>query len=391
MKKIPSIKQLFSAIESDFKSNLGIDDVQTKQVLNAVSAVLAGQLKLIYLYVDDVRNNLFPDTADTSDNGGELNRLGNIYLNRQPKPATNGRYLLKLDAEPNSKLRNSITFKSNEDSKNPGKLFILESDYFCNGIDDIIEVRSLESGSDSLLEVENELTITEPVIGVDSTVVVQGIISVPLESETVDEYRKKIINAIQLEPQGGAKTDYRLWAEDAQGVRNVYPYVKENNAGTIQVFVEAKSNDSTDGLGTPSADLLQTVRDVIIMDPDDTKPINERGRKPMQSILEVLPITLRPVDVLIIGLQENNLDIQDLIRTNINLFLQEIRPFIDGADLLRNKNDILYDGRLQGVVSDSLGSGNFFTDIKTYVDGQEVASFKFALSNIPYFRNVNYQ
>jgi len=391
MKKIPTIKQLFSSIEGDFKSTLNIDDVDTKMVLNAVSAVLAGQLKLIYLYISDKFNNLLPDTADTAENGGGLNRLGEIYLNRQPKPATNGKYIITLDAEPNAKLRNSLTFKSNEDSKNPGKLFILESEYICNGTNDVVEVRSLESGSDSLLSVGNELTITEPVIGVDSTVVVKSITQVPLQSETIDEYRKKIIDAIQLEPQGGAKTDYRLWAQDAQGVRQVYPYVKQSSAGTVQVFVEAKSNDSIDGLGTPSAFLLNSVREVIIMDPDNTKPINERGRKPMQCILEVLPITLRPVDVIIVGLQENNLDIQDLLKTNIRLFLNEIRPFIDGAELLRNKNDILYAGRLQGVISDSLGSGNFFNDVKTFVDGQEITSFKFALSNIPYFRNVTYQ
>lgn len=391
MKKIPTIQEIYTSIESDFKSQLNIDDVQTKMVLNSLSAVLAGQFKLLYLYISDVQDNLFPDTADIFQNGGQLNRIGEIYLNRQPLPATNGIYIAKVTGELNSKLRNSLTFKSNDDSRHPGKLFILENDYYLNGLNDFIEIRSLESGINSMLEIGNELTITEPVIGVDSTILITDIVKLPIESETIDSYRKKIIDAIQLEPQGGAKTDYRLWSQDAQGVEKVYPYVKENNSGTVQVFVEATEIDSTDGYGTPSQYLLNEVKDVIIMDPDDTKPINERGRKPMQTILEILPITLKPVDVVILGLNQNNLDIQNLLKTNLKLFLKEIRPFIDGADLLKNKNDFLYTGKIQGVISDTLGNGNFFNDVKVFVDGQEIDSYKFALSNIPFLRYVTYQ
>lgn len=391
MKKIPTIQEIYTSIESDFKSQLNIDDVQTKMVLNSLSAVLAGQFKLLYLYISDVQDNLFPDTADIFQNGGQLNRMGEIYLNRQPLPATNGIYIAKVTGELNSKLRNSLTFKSNDDSRHPGKLFILENDYYLNGLNDFIEIRSLESGINSMLEIGNELTITEPVIGVDSTILITDIVKLPIESETIDSYRKKIIDAIQLEPQGGAKTDYRLWSQDAQGVEKVYPYVKENNSGTVQVFVEATEIDSTDGYGTPSQYLLNEVKEVIIMDPDDTKPINERGRKPMQTILEILPITLKPVDVMILGLNQNNLDIQNLLKTNLKLFLKEIRPFIDGADLLKNKNDFLYAGKIQGVISDTLGNGNFFNDVKVFVDGQEIDSYKFTLSNIPFLRYVTYQ
>lgn len=391
MKNIPTLKNIFDQIENDFKSQFNIDRIPTKSTLSTISAVLSGQLKMVYLYLVDVQNNLFPDTADTFENGGQLNRLGMIYLNRQPFPATNGRYIARVTGIQDSKLRNSITFKSNDDSRSPGNLFILESDYFLNGVDDIIEIRSLESGRNSMLDIGDELTITEPVIGVDSTVEIESIIQLPIESETIDAYRKKIMDAIQLEPQGGARTDYRLWAQDSQGVREVYPYVKDNDVGTIQVFVEAEEVDSTDGYGTPTQFILDNTRDVIIMDPDATKPLNERGRKPMQTILEVLPITLKPVDVEIHGLQENNLDIQSLLRENIDLFLKDVRPFIDGADLLRNRNDILYSGKIQGVIGDSLGGGNFFNTVKTFVDGQEIQNFQFAKSNIPYLRYVTYQ
>ena len=392
MKAIPTIKQLYTRIEAAIKNRLDITDVELKLVLDVFTSVIAGEFKLAYLYVSDVRNNLFPDTAETAENGGELNRLGQIYLNRQPRPATHGFFRFQVIGVENSKLRSGITFKSNDDSTNPGKMFISETEHFLSAIPDnnIFLLRSLEAGGKSILKVGDELTVTEPVIGIDNTIKITEIVSLPIESETVESYRQKIISAIQLEPQGGARTDYRLWAQDAQGVREVFPYVKENAAGVVQVFVEANAVDSIDGKGTPSQYLLDNVRDVIYMDPDETLEINDRGRLPIQAILEVLPITLKPVDITITGLRQNNIEIQNLIKTNIELFLKDVRPFVYGADLMRNRNDILYSGKVQNIVTDSLGNNNFFDDFNMSVDGQTELKFMFSFANIPYLRNINY-
>lgn len=390
MKPIPTIEQLYTDISYDLKNRLNLPDEDLKLVLDAVSSVLAAQIKLLYLYLGDVQNNIFPDTADSAENGGELNRMGNIYLNRQPRPATDGRYIIKLEGLANSETRAGLTFKSNDDALNPGKLFICDSSYVLQGFDDYIEIRSLEAGLGSSLSVGDQLTITEPVLGVEKTVEVFSIVNLPIESESIEVYRKAIIDSIQLEPQGGSKTDYRLWSADAQGVEKVYPYVKENEAGVVQVFVEATEIDSIDGHGTPTTFILDDVKSVIEFDPDVTRPLNERGRKPIQTILEVLPITLKPVDVEIISIQENSNAIESLIRTNLELYLKTVRPFIAGADLARNKNDILNVARLQGVVSDSLGNTNFFMGFKMYVDGSEENLFMISRSNIPYLRNITF-
>lgn len=390
MKPIPTIAQIYSNIESDLKARLNLPPSELKAVVDAFCSVIAGQLKLLYLYQADLQNNIFPDTADSIENGGELNRLGNIYLNRQPKPATDGYYSILLTGTIGSQIRSGLTFKSNDDSSSPGKLFIADTSYTLQGAPELIQIRSLEPGLDSVLKIGDELVITEPVIGVDQLVVVDSIIALPISSEDIESYRKAIIDSIQLEPQGGAKTDYRLWASDAQGVRFIYPFVKENDAGTIQIFVEANKNDSTDGHGTPTPFILNNVSAVVEFDPDTTLPTNERGRRPMQAILEVLPITLKPVDVEIVNLNQTSTNIQANIETNLDLYLKDIRPFVAGADLARNKNDILNVARLQGVASDSLGNTNYFMDFKMFVDGQQENLFTFSKSNIPYLRNIIY-
>lgn len=388
MAAVPTILEIYTNLSNDLKNKLNLSEDNLKKVLDAIALSLAGQFKLTYLALADIQNNIFPDTADTGENGGTLDRLGLIYLNRIRRPSTSGVFNVSVIAENGSSLRSNITFKSNDDSLNPGNVYVLDQEQSFTGVDDVIEIRSFEGGSSALLEVGDTLTITEPVIGVDQIVTVTAIAQQPFDEETVEDFRAAILQSIQLEPQGGAKTDYRLWAADAQGVKTVYPYIKDNEAGTVQIYVEATEADSTDGLGTPSASLLTNVLEVIEFDPDNTLPLVDRGRRPIQANIEVLPIVLNPVDVTIQGLQENTLEIQSSIRENLEAYLSEVRPYVAGADLARNRNDILYSAKLQSVVTDVLSASNFFTDFNIFVSGVNQLSFLFSRNNIPYLRNL---
>ena len=390
MNPTPTIQKLNEQIWNDIKSRLNLSDTEARKVFAAFSAVSAAQFKLAYLYLSDVQNNIFPDTADLAVNGGELERFGRIYLNRDPNPAAAGTFNISLVGVNGSVIRSGLTFKSNDDAKNPGKLFITDAEYIMTGANDTIEIRSLEGGVEYDLEVGDQLTITEPVIGVEKTVTVAEVVEQPKAPESVEDYRQAILDAIQLEPQGGAKTDYMQWSKDAQGVRRVYPYVKSGNAGTVQVFVEATIEDSTDGFGTPAQALLDEVEQVIEQDPDESKPLYERGRRPIQAFIEVEAITLKPVDVDITALDQNTTAIQSAIELNLKEYIRTVRPFIDGADLLRNKNDILYAARLQSVITDVLDSSNFFTDFVMKVDGVPQTASQFSGSDIPYLRTINY-
>jgi len=390
MRDIPSVNELKEALENDLKSKLNLSSTNLKYVLDAFDSVLAMQFKLMYLYLSDIQNQIFPDTADIESNGGTLERLGRIYLNRNPRPATAGIFNLEVTGTNGSVLRSGLTFKSNENSLNPSQLYVLDNEVTMSGVTEIIEVRSLGGGTDFDLNTADELTITEPVLGVNNLVVVDEVVEQPRASEDIEVYRQNILDAIQLEPEGGSKTDYRLWSSDAQGVRKVYPYVRNDDAGFVDVYVEATIPDSTDGKGTPDSTLLDNVLEVINFDPDDTKPLNERGRRPIQANVETLQIEIVPVDVTINGLFEDGASVQSAIQQNIETFLYGVRPYVAGADLPRDKNDILYSARLQSVVTDVLDSSNFFNTLIMEVNGVEVLSYEFNLGFIPYLRNLTF-
>lgn len=390
MKPIPSIVELQQLLADDFRNKLDLSDDDLKKTLNAFDLVISAQLKLLYLFLSDIQNNVFPDTANTEEEGGTLNRMGKIYLNRLPFPDAIGVFNISVSGIIGSALRADLTFKSNDDALNAGQLYVLDSEHIMVTTTDIIEVRSLGAGVDFNLNVADRLTITEPVIGIDKTVVVDTVVTQPTAGETTENYRDAILKAIQLEPQGGAKSDYRQWATDAQGVRLIYPYVRDSNEGIVDIYVEATLADSIDGKGTPTLAILDEVEAVIEQDPDVSKPINERGRRPAQANAIPLAVELLPVDIVISGLIDSSPAVRSVIESSITEMLYDVRPFIYGADLMRNKNDILYSGKVQSVVTDSLTNGNFFNTLSLFVDGNPEVSYNFDLGNIPYLRNLTY-
>lgn len=381
MKKTPTIPQIFERFSSALKSELNIpENEDLKTHFSAVGSVVSSELKLLYLFAEDIQRNLYPQTADPQSQGGMLEDLGILYLGRLPRPATATTMYLRVNGSAGSVLRANLTFKNEQSNV----VFILDTQYVLNGTNDIIQVRSIETGPQTILGIGTELIITEPVLGVQSIVIVDSIINPSVSAETIEQYRNAITDAIQLEPTGGAKTDYRLWGRDAVGVRDVYPYLKQNDAGTIQIYVEAEN-------GNVTSQMLTDVRNVIELDPDTSKPIYERGRRPMQATLEIMPVVELLIDIEITGLNIRTLAIEQSIFNSVEAYLRNIRPFIDGGQLLRDKNDILNIARLTNVVSDSIDIDNYFLDLKMFVDGAPYDFYTFGLGRIPKLFEITYE
>lgn len=388
---IPTLNQLYTDILGQLESELGITiPLFGRNFLRALAAVQAAKIKLIYLAIGDVQKNIFVDTADPESIGGTLERFGRVKLGRSPFTAQAGTYTIDVTGDAGAVIKASTTFKSDDDSSSPSKLFQLDNEYTLTGSGDTIDVRALEGGLDSQLSIGDTLTATAPIANVDSSTVVSAEVITPLSAESIEDYREKAIEAYQLEPQGGAATDYRLWSADAQGVAKVYPYVKQGFAGEISLFVEATKADSIDGKGTPSQAILDDVESVVEFDPDTTKPLNERGRRPVGVFnIDFDPVTIKEINIEITGYQNLTPEIQSSIDNAVEAFIDEVRPFVDAADVLANKNDILSVNNLTFVILQAEPT-SIFTGIDLKVDGLSVPTFTFDNGDIPSFNPVTY-
>jgi len=388
---IPTLSELFDSILADIEATFG-DNVPLfgKNFLRALAAVQAAKLKIYYLATASTQKNIFVDTADPEASGGTLERFGRVKLGRNPFPAKAGQYDVEVTGSIGAVIPASTTFKSNDDSLNPGKLFVLDNEFTLIATTDSINVRALEAGLDSKLSIADILTSTSPIINVNRIVTVTAETVQPLSEEDIELYRQRALDSYRLEAQGGAATDYRIWSFDAQGVQETYPFAKSGAANEIDLFVEATVADSTDGKGTPTAQLLLDVEAVVEFDPDTTLPLNERGRRPLGVFaVNLLPITVKEVDIIIDGFVGLTAEIQTLLFTALDLQINLIRPFVAGADILDEKNDILDVNIIINTVLNAR-PGSVFGTVTLKIDTVEVSTFTFVNGDIPNLDTVTY-
>jgi uncharacterized phage protein gp47/JayE len=372
---IPTIQQLYASIIADVETELNISiPLFGRSYLRAKAMVQAGRLWLLYLVMAAIQKNIFVDTCDEE----MLRRWGRVKLNRDPFPATQGQYTVLATGTTGATIPAGTTFKANDNSQAPQKLFILDVAFVLDGTN-IITLRALEAGTDSKLSIGNQLTATAPIALVNSIVTVQTEAIEPQAAENIEDYRQKVINAFRLEPQGGSPADYRLWATEVQGIVQAYPYAASGQTSVVNLYLES---DEVDGVPT-SQDLLNVQASIEL--PTADRP----SRKPVTDNVNYLPVT--PLDVVITISDYVNLtvDKETFIQNALTEMFSNIRPFVGAIDVLADRNDYF---DVNTVISQILLAvpGSIFSSISITVDGSPVNSFTFELGNIPNLNPVLY-
>lgn len=394
MLPIPTLASLYNGIVADLETELTVNiPVFGPIAIRALAAVQAAKLKLFYITIGLLQKNIFVDTADAEAIGGTLERFGRVKLNRNPTPTRAGQYTVTVTGTSGSVIDARTTFKSDDTATNAGKLFILDTEYTLSGTSGSITVRALlaagDSGLDSKLSIGDTMSATAPIIGVNKTATVTAETIQPLAAETTEEYRAKAIDAYRLEPQGGAASDYRLWAQDAAGVKTAYAYAKSGAANEVNVFVEASAADSTDGYGTPGSSILTDVAAVIEFDPDVSRPLSERGRRPVGVFqVHVLPIVVREVDITIAASNFTTAQ-RTSIETALQTEVSKIRPFVAACDVLADKNNILDANKVINIILNAQ-PGSQFGAITINIDSSPQPTFTFLNGDIPHFNSVTF-
>lgn len=389
MINIPTTQELFNSIKLNLEAELNIQ-IPTfgKAFLFALCGVLAGTLKLFYLTIGKVQKNIFVDTADSEANGGTLERWGRVKLGRNPLPARAAEYEVTITGDVGYTIPAQTTFKSDDDALNPSILYILDAPFTFTTTTETITLRCLTAGLDGKQSINDTLTATAPLAGANEQVIIDSETIEPLPAETLEQYRQLTIDAFQLEPQGGAGTDYRLWASDAQGVEQTYPYAKSGDSNVVEVFVEAVLSASTDGKGTPSSSILNEVRNVIEFNPNTDLPLFERGRRPLGVFdVDVKSVVISDI-VITINDSEFSANEETLVESSIKDYVKSIRPKVDS--IKANVDDVI---RLNSIIFaiENAVSGVNYGNVEMEINGNPIAvSYELDQGEIGFVDNVNF-
>lgn len=387
--QIPTIIQLYNDILNDIATEFGVDVNDLGVTYQKEAKVQAAKIYTAYLALSAEQKNVFYDLAEES----VLIRYGSIILGRKPAPAEAGEYSVEVKGTIGATIPASTTFRANDNTLAAGYLFVVDSEFILSATTDYITVRALEPGIISALYIDDLVTSTAPIVNVDSEGKVTAIAKQPVAKESIASYRADVIQASQIEPQGGSPGDYRLWTLDVPEVRTSYWFAKDGEPGNIQGYIEATKENTAPAeiVGIPTQETL----DEVYTPQDGLTPesgvvvINEttgKGRRPIGvSGVEVLPVNPLSVDIYLIDLSDES--IAATLKANIETLLYNKRPFVAGADIIINKNDILTIGEVIAVVIQTLsGTGISYTNLTMQVDNSDVSSYQFLLGNYPYLR-----
>lgn len=246
-------------------------------------------------------------------------------------------------------------------------IYITQQSYLLSNPTETIQVIATMGGTVGNLSVSDILSTVNTLGIIDNDGTISAVLTTGVDAETEASYRQRVIEAFQLQPQGGAYADYRLWASDVPGVLQTYIYTGDTPANVI-VYVAGDSAIYPDRI--PDTALLEAVGNAIDFDPDTTLST----RRPITAIIDpagdqsygnVLPVIIKPFDVDVTGVIVDDLaTVKTEIKAALNIYFLAREPYIIGLSLPPALNTIAQ-SNIIGIVNDIVQShnGSFTTAI----------------------------
>lgn len=252
----PTLADLVARIQSDLVSRLGGSGAPLRRSAVAVLArVWAGATHMLHGHLEYLSRQIFPDQADDA----YLVRFASLYgLSKSPATFATGAVTI---TGTNGQDVNTGAVLRRED----GAEFTVDVGGTISGGTLEVTVTAVLAGVNGNCADGTELTFESPLPGVDATATT-GEISGGNDIESTESLRRQLLARLRAPRQGGAASDYTLWALAVPGVTRVWVYPNQLGAGTVVVYF-VRDDDS--GSLIPSGGEVSVVQDYI----DERRPV----------------------------------------------------------------------------------------------------------------------
>jgi uncharacterized phage protein gp47/JayE len=254
----PALSDIVARTRGDLLTRLSQDELLRRSDAEVLARVLAGASHEIHGYLDWIARQVIYDTADDE----ILIRWASIWgVAQKAAAAASGNVLVTGTV---GKLIPVDTLMKRAD----GVEFMVTADTTLGASATAVPVEAVEAAAAGNTVAGTELTLLNPIAGVQSGVTVDsGALTNGSDIESVTSLRSRFLARIQQPPAGGSSADYERWALEVPGVTRAWVYPKEMGAGTVTVrFV--RDNDASI---IPDAAEVQAVQDYI--DDSSRKPV----------------------------------------------------------------------------------------------------------------------
>jgi uncharacterized phage protein gp47/JayE len=350
---IPSTSDLNTTIVSQLEGALGQTiPLLPKSFARVIAKVLAGVFVLLFKYCGFIFLQLFVAHAtmeETTINGKKIRplvELGRLFGTGDPQDATRAELLIEVsvknqtgDLKAGSKLlRGETGVLYDVVAAVPLTASTVQAKIRASGDGDgnggVGDIGNLQPG--------DIVSFAGAQASVATDAVVLSQVTTAADAETTEHYRTRILQRVQRRPQGGAYSDYQLWAQEVEGIVSAYPYA--GDPGEVDVYVEATEESSGSEDGIPTGAQLTAVAEAIELSEDGLAT-----RRPVSAAVNVIAITRTSFDVEISGLDPDNDENRQAIRDALDEILRSREPYIVGLSSLP-REDRITEAALSGAV-----------------------------------------
>ncbi len=353
-----------------------------RSFLRVLAKVLAAVFILLYKYGGFMFLQIFVSTAtneETTVNGRTIRPLtewGRLIGVGDPTSATNAELTIEVTVENQTGTLPSGTQLIG--SLN-GVIYVTKSSIFLDAATKQVDVLAVNdqnggggAGAIGNLEPGDTMNFANPLPNVVRETVVIAQVITGADAEDTEIYRRRVVERFQKRPQGGAYVDYRIWAEEVEGIVRAYPYTSVF-PGQVDVYSEAtpESSGNPDGIPTPAQ--LQQVLESIELDENGLA-----SRRPANAWVNSFAIVRTGFDVRVTGLNvANPSEVQDQITAATTQYFLDAEPYIFGLDI-PPRRDTITRSAIIGLVEDivTAAAGTFSTAFLTInATGESVENY----------------
>ena len=336
----PTIKEIQTNIISGLETKFGQTvPILEKAVWRVLALILAGVWIVLYKIGSDAFKQRFVQTAnDTS-----LQILGELLkVFRQAATVWEG------EGEVESTTTGTLAPGTQLVNNNTGTVYLTKTQATLIVGTVTLELKAGTGGAAGDLQIGDIINFVSPIPGLADSVETTLITIAGEDQEDIEVYRRRVLDAYQKKPQGGASADYEQWSEEAPNVINAYPFVGAL-LGQVNVYIEV--DNQTDGI--PTAPQLTATLAYINFDPETGKAT----RRQTGAEVFTLAISRRIFDTEIVGLSPDTAENKALVEAAVIAHLLTKEPYIEGLSITRN--DAITRSGVQTVIQlvvDSIGA-----------------------------------
>ncbi|MHA2017786.1 MAG: baseplate J/gp47 family protein [Promethearchaeota archaeon] len=309
-----NLQTIINRIVSDFQTRItGANSLLRRSVLKIISRVNAGAFHLLYEYLDFQYRQIFITTADADGLEVHSSEYG---LPRKDATKAIGK------AEVTGTI--AAILPADGQLKSPNGLFYtIDTEVIMTSTTATIDVTALIAGEAGNNDAGTTLTFVTPILGVNSTAIVDtNALSGGANQETDDSLRERILERKRNPPHGGTAFDYVNWMFEVSGVTRAWAESLYQGLGTIGLsFV--RDNDTNI---LPTLTQKEAVRAYIVTHEDPGTGIDVGCPVTAEPGLYMIDLEFLTINMTI-KLYPNTSAIQTAIENNLeNLILREGGP-----------------------------------------------------------------